>query len=195
MPVLAYVLLIFALLLLIIGAMSLAGTWPGNRPPGLPLTIQTVQRLATLVTAKIDLSDRVFATVQGYAGGLVLAVDVRGSALIGADLDRAELRDVNREQRSGTLRLPPPRVISVAIDHASSTPVHSASSGLWAVCPPYEPLRSKLLADAFRQAQEKFSAVASQPRHLDAARRHAEQVLGDFADKQGWTLKVEWTDR
>jgi len=184
------------LMLLMLLTVPLTAAWwmlPSlPRRPSRPLTTEDIRQLAALATAELQFSDSVAVETRGWFGGLDLLLDARGHALLGTDLDRAVLSDVDPENGTATLTLPPPKLLSVAVNAARTRTAYVSAWGLWSVSPAYEPARTRLLQRAWQEAENRFRNAAGSAENLQTARRHAEDVLHRFAAAQGWTLTIEW---
>ena len=59
------------------------------------------RELATLVTTWVEVAEVQVTAVEGYTGGLRVAIVVRGDFLLGIDLDQARLESVDAGGRAG----------------------------------------------------------------------------------------------
>jgi len=167
------------------GLNGLAG---GNTTP----TIEQVQRLATLVTLKVDLADVQMTSVRGYTGGMRVALLIKGDALLGTDLNRARLENVDPQTRSAILILPQPKVTSPRLDQERTRLFTVDTYGLWLLVPGDR--RAGIMNKVYAQAQEAVARAAADPQLAEKARQQAEQVLGAFFAQQGWTLTIRWVE-
>src|SRR3954471_18003353 len=83
---------------------------PQSRHTG--LTIDKIQPLSSLVTARVDVADVVETTLAGYSGSVRVAILVKGDLLIGTDLSAARLEAVDQVHHTAMLVLPPPAATS-----------------------------------------------------------------------------------
>jgi len=72
------------------------------------LTIDKIQPLSSLVTARVDVADIVETTLLGYSGSIKVAILVKGDFLLGTDLSAARFEAVDTAHHTATLVLPPP---------------------------------------------------------------------------------------
>jgi hypothetical protein len=180
----------------------LAGLWLGQKvlgpgPGGMARgqtgpTIEQVQRLATLVTMKVELADVQLTSARGYTGGMRVAMLIKGDALLGTDLNRARLEDVDPQARSAVLILPQPRVTSPRLDQERTRLFMVDTYGLWLLVPGDR--RAGIMNQVYAQAQEAVARAAADPQLAEKARQQAEQVLGSFFAQQGWTLTIRWIE-
>ena len=154
-------------------------------------TIEQIQRLAALVTTKVDIADVQVTTAQGYVGSLKVAVVVKGDLLLGVDLNQAKLERVDTKARTAVLVLPQPQVTSPRLDHERTRLFDISAHGLWMLVPG-EAGRTTLINRAYADAQQLVSQAAGDPELLGRSRRQAEQVLGSFFSAAGWTVSIRW---
>jgi hypothetical protein len=180
----------------------LAGLWLGRKvlgpgPGGMARgqtgpTIEHVQRLATLVTMKVELADVQLTGTRGYTGGMRVAMLIKGDALLGTDLNRARLEEVDPHARSAMLILPQPRVTSPRLDQERTRLFMVDTYGLWLLVPGDR--RAGIMNQVYAQAQEAVARAAADPQLAEKARQQAEQVLGAFFVQQGWSLTIRWVE-
>lgn len=156
-----------------------------------PLTIEQVQALAELVTARIEVADVRQARIKGRVGGAQAILVVKGQILLGVDLNQAKLLNVNKASKTATLLLPQPRVTSVRLDHQRSRIVAMGPYGLW-VMVPWRSKDAEVVNLAFTEAQQALEQAAADPELLGKARQHAQDVLGSFALDLSWQLNIQW---
>lgn len=155
-----------------------------------PLTLDRIRELATLVNLEITFEQLVESKVNGYLGGNVVALAVRGRAWLGTDLDQAKIQ-VNDRRQTAVLTLREPQVMAVEIDQDRTTLLMTGRSGLWRIAIG-EAHESRMVLDALREAQQQMRQAAQAPHHRQQARDHAEQVLQELADRSGYRLTIRW---
>jgi hypothetical protein len=154
-------------------------------------TLREIQSLAELVTARAIVADAQETTLAGKTGSVRAILVVRGEVLLGPDLARARIVAADNKARSLTIELPRPRVISARLDHRSTRIVAIVHEGLWTIVPG-DAGRTRVLNEAYAQAEAALAAAAADPTLIDAASRHAEQVLAGFFASGGWKVSVRW---
>jgi hypothetical protein len=169
-----------------------AGDGPGGgRTTHAGLTIERVQSLSSLVTARVDVADVVETTLAGYTGGVRVAILVRGDFLLGTDLTRARFEAVDRLNRTATLVLAAPAVASPRVDHARTRVFAISTSGLWQAVPTDEG-RAAVVTRALADAQAIVAAAAVDPAVTARSRAQAEAVLRACFDAAGWAVEIRW---
>jgi hypothetical protein len=155
-------------------------------------TLAEIQSLAELVTARAIVADAQETTLAGKTGSVTAILVVKGEVLLGPDLARARIVAADEKARSLTIELPRPRVISARLDHRSTRIAAIVHEGLWTIVPG-DAGRTRVLNEAYAQAEAALAAAATDPSLADAASRHAEQVLAGFFASGGWKISVRWT--
>jgi hypothetical protein len=163
---------------------------PGGQSAG--PSLERIQRLATLVTIRVDLSDVQVSSARGYVGGMRVALLVKGDALLGTDLSRGRFEKFDRQARSAVLVLPQPQVTSPRLDQEQTRLFAVDTYGLWLLVPGDG--RNIMVNRAYAQAQEAVAHAAADPQLVDKARQQAQEVLGWFFAQQGWTLSITWVE-
>src|SRR5258706_6084997 len=111
------------------------GTGQGGRTTHTGLTVERLQPLSSLVTARVDVADVVETTLAGHTGSVKVAILVKGDFLLGTDLSAARFEAVDVVHRTATLVLPPPAATSARVDHARTRVFAISTNGLWHVVP------------------------------------------------------------
>src|SRR6478609_628108 len=91
----------------------------------LPTVIQ-LERLGQLTTARVHITDVLWAEGEGYRGSWLIS----GDALLSCDMSQATIGDINPAGRTATIRLPPLHVASARIDH-EKTKTWSVEKTTW----------------------------------------------------------------
>jgi hypothetical protein len=155
-------------------------------------TLREIQSLAELVTARAIVADAQETTLAGKTGSVKAILVVKGEVLLGPDLARARIVAVDEKVKSLTIELPRPKVISARLDHRSTRIAAIVHEGLWTIVPG-DAGRTRVLNEAYAQAEAALAAAAADPTLIDAASRHAEQVLAGFFATGGWKVSVQWS--
>jgi hypothetical protein len=164
----------------------------GGRTTHAGLTVERLQPLSSLVTARVDVADVVETTLTGHTGSVRVAILVKGDFLLGTDLSAARFADVDAVHRTATLVLPPPAVTSARVDHARTRVFAINTNGLWQVVPGGDEAAAMVVNRAYADAQRIVTTAADDRALLDRARRQAESVLRVFFGAVGWTVEIRW---
>ena len=157
-------------------------------------TIEQVQRLASLVTARVQVADVLCTAITGYTGQVRIAVLVKGDFLLGVDLGQARFEDVDDQARTAVLVLPAPQVTSPRVDHERTRIFAIDTTGLWQLLPS-DARRAELVEQAMREAQTVVADAAGYGDLMAQARHNAELLLGGFFQEAlGWDITIRWQD-
>ncbi len=152
-------------------------------------TVTNLEMLGDLVTVKVHIADVLISRSNDYQGSWL----VKGDALIGLDLARAEIVDKDDQLRSARIKLPQPRVIMARVDHAK-TKTWDVQTLTWK--PSYFREDPRLIRDsAMEQAQLLVENVAKSEDHMSQARKQAEQVIKSFYHLVGWQVHISWNEK
>jgi hypothetical protein len=156
------------------------------------MTVQQVQTLSALVTARVDVADVQETRLAGNVGSMRAALLIKGDFLLGTDLARAKFESVDRKRCTAVIVLPQPQVTSPRVDHERTWLFAVTQTGLWPMTPGGDQASAALLNRAYRDAQ-RFVVESSEASGLHArARQQAEQVLVAFYRATGWQITVRW---
>ena len=153
--------------------------------------IDQVRELAALVTMHVPLSDVHASEVSGFTGGLRMVVAVHGDVEVGTDLGAARFTEVDDQQRTAVIALPPPRTMRPRIDHDRTRIVAIERRGMWQVLLG-QAGESQLTNRAMAAAQQALAAAADDPQITLKACGHTERVIGQFFAALGWEVTVQW---
>jgi len=156
------------------------------------LTIDQVRELTELVTAKLAIADVQETILRGRWGGRKIVLVVKGDLLVSVDLSLARFEKMDQQARTAVLVLPPPRVMSVRLDHDKTHIALDKSLGWWCIVPG-DAWRSEAVNVAYAEAQQNLSATAANEGLIDKSRRHAEAVITVFFRDIGWRVTVRWS--
>lgn len=187
------------MLLLAMLAGGIVGNWwaLGRSPPLLPatthtgLTIDKLQPLSSLITARVEVADVIETTLNGYTGSLKAAILVKGDFLLGTDLASARFEAIDSARRTARLVLPAPAAASPRVDHARTRVFSISTGGLWQIVPG-DQATTAIINRAYADAQKIISAAAQDRALLDRSRHQAESVLRTFFSALGWEVEVRW---
>jgi hypothetical protein len=157
-------------------------------------TIQQVQALASLVTARINVADVQMTQLSGMTGSMRACLLVKGDFLLGVDLSRGRLEQIDPATRTATLILPQPQVGQPRVDHDRTRLVAISQTGLWALTPGDGRTDVHVINQAYQDAQRFVGQACGDPSLLGRARRHAQDVLQTFFGAMGWTVTIRWMD-
>lgn len=155
------------------------------------LTIDKIQPLSSLVSARVEVADVVETTLGGYTGSAKVAILVKGDFLLGTDLSAAWFEEVDAVHHTAVLMLPPPAAASPRVDHERTRVFSINTGGLWQLVPGDE-ATTAVVNRAYADAQRIVSQAADDKSLLDKARQKAESVLRAFFEALGWTVVIRW---
>lgn len=182
-----------ALLCLLLLVFVLARWWSAKPPPTAPspLTIEQIQAMAELVTARINVSGVRECRIDGFTGGTTALLVVKGEILLGVDLEQARFTSNDPANRTATLLLPQPHVTAVRLDHQHTSISSMGPHGLW-VLVPWRTMDQKVINRAYREAQAELEAAAQDPKLRQQSRVHAETALNRFGAAMSWQIHIQW---
>ena len=169
-----------------------------RRPPVLVCsssgpTIQQIQQLSELVTAKVTIADARETTLSGYLGDVKALLVVRGDALLGPDLSQARIVSCDNSTKVMVIELPRPRLISSRLDHSATRVVSLLNDGLWVIVPG-DAGRTAVLNRAYAEAEKAVAEAAVTPETVNEAAEHARHALSAFFGSGGLNVQVRWSD-
>jgi hypothetical protein len=156
------------------------------------LSIEQIQPLSSLVTARVEVADVVETTLGGYTGSAKVAILVKGDFLLGTDLSAARFEAVDTAHHTATLVLPQPSATSPRVDHARTRVFAINTAGLWQVVPGGDEGRAVVINRAYADAQRIIAVAANNPELIDRSRRQSEAVMRGFFQIIGWTVEIRW---
>ena len=147
-------------------------------------TVQRLERLFHLVTTRAAIADVLVGEGEGCRGAWL----IRGDALIGVDLSRAEILDKDDEARRATVRLPPPEVMQARVDH-QRTKTWQVSRMAWL---PWNADQDRLRDSVMLQAQQLVAQAAGSAESIQQAKAAAASIITGFYGEVGWCVQVTW---
>jgi len=147
-------------------------------------TVQRLERLFHLVTTRAAIADVLVGEGEGCRGAWL----IRGDALIGVDLSRAEILDKDDEARRATVRLPPPEVMQARVDH-QRTKTWQVSRMAWL---PWNADHDRLRDSVMLQAQQLVAQAAGSAESIQQAKAAAAAIITGFYGEVGWCVQVTW---
>ena len=147
-------------------------------------TIQRLERLSHLVTTRVAVADVLIGEGEGCRGSWL----IRGDALIGVDLSRAQILDKDDQARRATVRLPPPEVMQARVDHQRSR-TWQVSRMAWL---PWNADQHRLRDAVMFQAQQLVVQAAGSAESIQQAKTTAEAIITAFYGEVGWQVEVTW---
>jgi hypothetical protein len=148
-------------------------------------TIQRLERLSHLVTTRAAIADVLVGEGEGCRGAWL----IRGDALIGVDLSRAEILDKDDEAQRATIRLPPPEVMQARVDH-ERTKTWQVSRMAWL---PWNADQDRLRDAVMLQAQQLVAQAASSAESTQQAKAAAAAIITGFFAEVNWQVEVTWS--
>jgi hypothetical protein len=147
-------------------------------------TVERLERLSQLVTLRVSVADVLVGEGEGCRGAWL----IKGDALLGIDLARAQIVERDEAARSATLLLPSPAVMHPRVDHTRSK-TWEVRRMAWL---PWNANEDRLRDAVMQQAQELVGQAAGSEENLQQARSAAEAILTSFYAEVGWRVKVTW---
>ena len=192
-------LLLWPALLLVMG--GLLGVFLGGRPHGLAQSIEDhrsilisrITEVAELSTLKVPVSHVMTSELAGYIGGISCIVVVNGEVALGVDLEKARIEDIDPENRTATLILPPPEVHYARLDHERTNIYSINRHGLWLLAIGDEAAQ-KLINKVMREAQAAVRVTAHDPLLDTKAHEQAGRIFRGAAGTLGWDLHLVWSE-
>ena len=165
--------------------------YPARQPPTVQVysqgpTVERLSRLMHLVTTRVYVADVLTGEGAGYRGVWL----IRGDALIGVDLSRAEIVEKDLAARRATVSLPPPAVMQARVDH-ERTMTWEVRKTTWI---PWSGDGDFLRDTVMRQAQRLVAAAACSAENVAQSRAAAEAIIRGFYEEVGWQVRIEWRD-
>ncbi len=149
-------------------------------------TVDHLESLAQLVTTRVQVSDVLTATDEGYLGSWL----IRGDGLLSVDMRKAEVVELDRVARKARIRLPRPTVLSTRVDHGR-TKTWDVKHFSWF---PWRGDADALRDQAMYHAQRLVEAAVGSKEYLDQAAATAESVIANMYRMVDWRVSIEWSD-
>ena len=113
---------------------------------------------------------------------------IKGDAILGVDLGRAQILDKNEAERRAVIRLPDPEILQSRVDHERTRTweVRKTSWVLW------QGDQDKLRDEVMREAQRLVAHAAGTNENLGHAKAATEVILQGFYREVGWQVHVTW---
>jgi hypothetical protein len=147
-------------------------------------TIVHLESLQELVVTKVTVSDILVAEDAGFRGSWL----IKGDALISIDMTEAEVVDLHSENRTATIRLPRPHVISPRVDF-ERTKTWDVRKVTWV---PWSGDEDDMRDQAMYHAQKLVEQAARSQENLEAAESHAVLVIQATYRMVDWHVEVQW---
>jgi hypothetical protein len=170
------------------------GIWLGRSravPPAPPKvssmapTVIQLEKIGELATARIHVTDVLWAEGEGYRGSWL----INGDAVLSCEVSKATIVNVNTENRTATIRLPALRVISARINH-DKTKAWSVEKTSWL---PWKWGDQGVMRDAAMiHAQQLIETAAGSDHYLISAKSQAELLIQQLYDFVEWKVDVQW---
>jgi hypothetical protein len=162
--------------------------------------------MGTLATLKvnyanvIEFNDRITQDIPWTQwelrfGGTRVLLLARGECLIGPDLKTAKYEQLSPANKTATLILPSPKVITARLNHDPKTGGSSFytvdNNGIAALIPGTDN-QTKTMNRALQKGQSEIEAACSRPEQMISARKSAEAVLQPVVSTTGWKINIVW---
>ena len=168
--------------------------------------VVSVQEMGTLTTLRvsyanvIEFSERVTQDIPWTQwelrfGGTRVLLIARGDCFLGTDLQLAKYEQVQPAEKTATLSLPKPKVLSARLNHdakAGGSYFYTVTNdGVAALLPGTEG-QTKAMNRALQKGQSEIEATCATPDLLAAAKRSTEAVLQPTVSATGWKIRTVW---
>ena len=149
-------------------------------------TIERLEQLRHLATSRVYVSDVLTGESDGHRGAWL----IKGDALLGVDLSRAQILEKNEAEKQAAIRLPEPEILQARVDHerAKTWEVRRTSWVPWTGDP------DRLRDEVMREAQRLVAQVAASNENIGHAKMATEAILQAFYQEVGWQVRVTWTN-
>lgn len=194
---------------MLLAALAAVAAWKlkpeKEQPPPAPPVV-SVQEMGTLTTLRVSYSNVIEFSerlTQGIPwtqwelrfGGTKVLLVARGDCFLGTDLKLAEYEQVNTAEKTATLALPAPKVISARLNHDPKTGgsyfYALTNSGVATLLPGTDG-QTRAINKALEKGQLEIEATCARPELLAAAKSSAEAVLKPTVSATGWKIKTVW---
>ncbi len=157
-------------------------------------TIESVRALSALVTLTVDVADVQLTDLQGWSGGVQVALLVKGQFQLATDLNESRFEQVDIEKRTAVLVLAPPQASSPRLDHDRTKLFAVSVYGLWELVPSDE-AQVSAINRALQAAQASLVDAAKDGTQVERARRQTEALILSFFTALEWDVVIRWSDR
>ena len=147
-------------------------------------TVERLQRLSQLVTLQVMIADVLVGEGEGSRGSWL----IKGDAILGTDLSKAQIVDREDSARRATLILPSPTVLYSRVDH-QRTRTWEVRRLAWL---PWSADQDKLRDAVMLQAQELVAHVAGSKENIRQAKSNTETTIKTLYNEVGWQVSVQW---
>ena len=147
-------------------------------------TVERLERLSHLVTARVHVVDVLIGEGEGCRGAWL----VKGDALVAIDLGRAQIAEKNDETKQAQIVLPLPEVLQPRVDH-ERTKTWEVRRMVWL---PWNANQDRLRDEVMLQAQQLVAQAAGSDENLQQARTSAATIVTAFYEEVGWKVRVTW---
>lgn len=197
---------LFTVLLVSLAAVVTWKLKPEPEQTPLAPPVVSVQAMGTLTTLRvsysnvIEFSERLTQDIPWTQwelrfGGTRVLLIARGECFLGTDLQLAKYEQIQPTEKTATLSLPNPKILSARLNHdakSGGSYFYSVTNNGVAVLLPGTDGQTKAMNRALQQGQSDIEAACAKPEHLAAAKRSAEAVLQPTVSATGWKIKTVW---
>lgn len=194
---------------LLVGVLAAVAAWnlkPEKKVPPPEPPVISVQEMGSLTTLRVNYSNVIEFTEKLTQdipwtqwelrfGGTTVLLIARGDCLLGTDLRGAKYEQVSAPDKTATLSLPAPALISARLNHDPKTGgsrFYTATSNGLATLIPGTDGQTKATNKALEKGQKDIEVACARPEYLAAARKSAESVLLPVVSATGWKVKLTW---
>lgn len=149
-------------------------------------TVERLERLSHLVTARVYVADVLVGEGEGCRGAWL----IKGDALVGVNLGHARIAEKDEATRQALIVLPAPEVLQPRVDHQRSR-TWEVRRMTWL---PWNADEDRLRDEVMLQAQQLVAHAAGSNENLQQARTAAATIVKAFYEEVGWQVRVSWEE-
>jgi hypothetical protein len=167
-----------------------AGLWVYGVPiPGKPTELPQPPAIASFhdLRALAVKSVHLETDLEGRNGDYMGKWSLHGEIIVAVDLGKAAYVRTDPQNRTATLRLPNPHVLTAKVDHQRSEEKYIRKVGWVAFSDP-----KNLSDEVWKMAEWKLEELGQDPRYQADGKAQAENVLRNLFVGAGWNVSFEW---
>ena len=164
---------------------SRPATWQSSGP-----TVESVRRLADLLTLRVSIADVLVGEGYGYRGVWI----VKGDAFLGIDLDEISVPAEPQDEanHTATIVLPRPRLKYARLNH-DLTRTWDVSRDAWWRLPSGE-CENLLRDESMRQGQHTMEFAANKAEYVREAQTQTAAAIQTMYRHVGWNVTLVWKE-
>jgi hypothetical protein len=164
---------------------SRSATWQSSGP-----TVESVRRLADLLTLRVSISDVLAGEGYGYRGAWI----VKAEAFFGIDLDEISVPAGFQDEacHTATIVLPRPWLKYARLNHDLTRTWDVARDAWWRL--PSGKRENRLRDESMRQGQHAMEFAANKAEYVREAQTQTAAAIQTMYRHVGWNVTVVWTE-